>query len=357
MLSGILLPPVSRLTADGASVRVSPGGFLGRLRRPVQLLPRELCAFSAFDTRILPRARRRQAAALHMRTASPYLVSASTFVRTGDVFGIWWWDAESTTPDLRDAPRTTPIQIPETLAQPAGQDWRIVKLGHGYEAQLWREGGLIASAWRSDPFDGSSWTAFTRLQRDAPASDTIQPAALTLPVSPEAPAFALLRGGLSQTQVIAVAGGLAALALLAVTAFWFGQGMSLSGGIEDIQQDIAEIQASTPKDQGKRLLDDDRRRLATFEQIEGRTSPLSVAGAAIGILAIHDLTPSALDAQQDVLSLTLPYSAMKKADSLIDEFEQSGYFYDIRPRTDSGNQTLIFEMKVREAAPPLSAVE
>ena len=43
------------------------------------------------------------------------------------------------------------------------------------------------------------------------------------------------------------------------------------------------------------------------------------------------------------------------ADSLIADFEGSGYFYDVRPRTDSQNQKLVIEMKTREAAPPLTA--
>ena len=41
--------------------------------------------------------------------------------------------------------------------------------------------------------------------------------------------------------------------------------------------------------------------------------------------------------------------------SLIAEFENSGYFYEVRPRTEATTQTLVIEMKVREAAPPLSA--
>ena len=47
--------------------------------------------------------------------------------------------------------------------------------------------------------------------------------------------------------------------------------------------------------------------------------------------------------------------AQDESDSLIADFEQSGYFYDVQPRTDAQNQRLVMEMKVREAAPPLSA--
>ena len=100
------------------------------------------------------------------------------------------------------------------------------------------------------------------------------------------------------------------------------------------------------------LLDAERRRLAAYAEVEAQTNPLSAAGAAIGIVAFHDLTPTALESESGTLTMTLPYSAVSLADTLIADFEGSGYFYDIRPRTDAQNQRLVIEMKIREAAPP-----
>lgn len=55
--------------------------------------------------------------------------------------------------------------------------------------------------------------------------------------------------------------------------------------------------------------------------------------------------------------MTLPYAAGRRADELVAEFEGSGYFFDVRPRTDAAAQSLIIEMQIRQAAPPLSLSE
>jgi len=102
-----------------------------------------------------------------------------------------------------------------------------------------------------------------------------------------------------------------------------------------------------------RGLDASQKKLIAYRQIEERTSPLSAAGAAIGVLALHELTPTALNAETKTLSVTLPYAALDKIAPLVAELEGSGYFHDVRPRTNSTGQTLTLEMKVREAAPPL----
>ena len=55
-----------------------------------------------------------------------------------------------------------------------------------------------------------------------------------------------------------------------------------------------------------------------------------------------------------MLTVTLPYDAVRIADDLVSEFETSGYFHQVQPRTDAAGQRLIIEMQVRQAAPPLS---
>jgi hypothetical protein len=97
------------------------------------------------------------------------------------------------------------------------------------------------------------------------------------------------------------------------------------------------------------------RRLRSFRDVETRTGPLTAAGAAIGVLALNHLTPSAIKVDEDGVAATLPYSAVNRAAELVEEFEKSGYFYDVQPRTDPANQTIIFEMKIVESAAPLSA--
>jgi len=353
-----LTPPVRRLSADGTLERVHEGGVLGRLRRPVVLLARNLCAFAWFDAAALPRGRRTQAAALYARTATPYVVSGSALVKSGDDFGVWWWDLERVMPLVEAGyGRVRPRLRPETMAQPRASDWRIVKLAEGYEAQLWRARSLVASVWRRDRFDAAAWAAFTRLQRGPGPHSETPPAPLNLPIATDSDAFSLALGEVSREQAIGIAAGGFALVLSAAVFFFLGQGVQLSNDSAKVEQETVEIQQTTPQISAVGDFELDRNKLAAFRQIEERTNPITATGAAIGIVAIHDLTPSSIDAGDGVLSLTLPYSAVARAETLVEEFEQSGYFFDVQPRTDAANQKLIFEMKVREAAPPLSAGE
>ncbi|MFE9082496.1 hypothetical protein ACQKKG_10160 [Brevundimonas sp. NPDC003935] len=357
MQLNFLTPRVERLSADGAIDVVHPGGAVGRmLRRPVVLLARDLCAFGLFQTAALPRGRRRQAAALHARVAAPYVRSGSSLSKAGEDFGVWWWDADRV--DALLAPRAMtarPLISPETLAQPRGEGWRIVRLKLGYEAQLWRGKTLVASAWRRERYDPASWSAFVRLQRAAEVAPEDPPAPADLPIAfDNREAFALAPVELTREQLALLGGGGVAFASLCFGAFLFGQGYQLSKDTAQVELKTAEIRAATPRAAAVRNLDASQKKLIAYRQIEEQTSPLSAAGAAIGILAFHDLTPTSVNAETEILSFTLPYAAIDKIAPLVDDLESSGYFHDVQPRTDGTAQTLTLEMKVREAAPPLT---
>ncbi|MEN5146839.1 hypothetical protein [Brevundimonas diminuta] len=353
-----LTPRVERLSADGAVDIVHPGGRLGRwLRRPVLLLARDLCAFGLFATAALPRRRRRQAAALHARLGAPYVRSSSALTKAGDDFGVWWWDTERVETLLTaiDGP-TRPLIRPETLAQPRGDGWRIVRLKNGYEAQLWTAKALVASAWRRERYDVASWSAFVRLQRVSTPASYAPPAPADLPISFDGhDAFALAPIELTREQAAWAAGGATAFVSLCFAAFLAGQGQELSKDTARVEAETAQIRAATPRAAAVQNLDASQKKLIAYRQIEEQTGPLSAAGAAIGILALHELTPTALDAGAETLSFTLSYDALGKAAALIADLDSSGYFHDVQPRTDASAKTLIVEMKVRDAAPPLSA--
>lgn len=352
-----LTPPAERLRADGTFETVFAGGLLGRLRRPVVLLARDLCAFALFESGGLPANRRRQAARLYARTASPYLVSRAALVKSTPGFAIWWWDLERILPLIAGRYRTDPVLRPETLAQPRGSSWRIVRLDRGYEAQLWRDRGLIASVWQKERFDAATWARFVRLQRNAPPAPETPPPAETLLVAPDSEAFSLSLAQVSREQAAVVTGSGFALVITCFVALLFGQGVQLAADARKMEKETAEMRAQTARPEASRAREADRQKLAAYRQIEQRTSPISAAGAAIGIVALHDLTPRAIDAGEDTLTLTLPYSAVEVADELVMEFENSGYFTDVQPRTNAPSQTIIFEMKVVTGAEPLSAGE
>lgn len=352
-----LTPRVERLSADGAVDVVHPGGYLGRaLRRPILLLARDLCAFSLFPTAALPRGRRRQAALLHARLGAPYVQSGWALSQAGGDFGLWWWDADRIDALLADADRAArPLVRPETLAQPRGDGWRIVRLKLGYEAQLWADKGLLASAWRRDRYDAAAWSAFVRLQRNETPAAEAPPAPADLPLALDnRDAFALAPIELTREQMALAAGGATAFASLCLAAFLAGQSHELAKDTARVEAETAEIRAATPRAAAVQNLDASQKKLVAYRQVEERTSPLSAAGAAIGVLALHDLTPTALNAETEMLSFTLGYEALDQVAGLIADLEGSGYFHDVQPRTDAAAKTLVVEMKVREAAPPLS---
>jgi hypothetical protein len=351
-----LTPRVERLSADGAWTTLHPGGALGRLRPTVVLLARDLTAFSLFEAAGLPSSKRGQAARLHARTGSPYLEAGHALVKAGADYGVWWWDAARTGPLIRTRFGTArPDVRPETMAQPAGAGWRIVRLAEGYEAQRWRGGRMVASAWRRDRFDGPAWAAFVRSQRGVDDAPEVPPPPQTLPLAFDAPAFAMSASDLSREQLIAAGAGALALASIGLSLFFVGQGWRLSSESEALEIEAADIRAATPQASSLAGLETDKRKLAAYAEIESQTSPLTATGAAIGIVAFHDLTPTALEAEGDILTLTLPYSAVGLVETLVSDFETSGYFHNVRPRTDTQAQRLVIEMQVRESAPPLTA--
>lgn len=352
-----LTPPADLLRADGTFEVVFTGGLLGRLRRPVVLLARDLCTFAQFDSSALPSNRRRQAARLYARTSSPYLISGAALVSTTPNFGIWWWDLERVSPMVSGRYQSDPVFRPETLAQPRGTSWRIVRLDHGYEAQLWRHKGLSASVWQKNRFEAPAWALFTRLQRAAPSAPDTPPAAETLPVAPDSEAFSLSLAQVSREQALVIAGSGFALVVACFIALVLGQGLQLSNEAKTIEMATQKMQTQTARPEASRAIEADRQKLAAYRQLEQRTNPITAAAAAIGIVALHDLLPRAVDAAEDTLTLTLPYSAVEVADQLVTEFEDSGYFTDVQPRTNAASKTIVFEMQVKKGAAPLTVSE
>ena len=180
------------------------------------------------------------------------------------------------------------------------------------------------------------------------------PTVQSLPLSFSAPAFALSPNDLSREQLAGVIVGVVAFTCLSLAVLFMGQGSRLAEESKAIEAQAAVIQGATPRSSGTNDLEHDRRKLIAFAEIENRTSPLSAMGAAISIASYHDISPTSLEAEQGSLTMTLPYSSVNLADVLIADLEQSGYFYDVRPKTDAANQRLVIEMKTKDGAEPLS---
>ena len=135
-------PPLELLCADGRFAPLTEGRGL----RPRVLLARELCSFEWFEP-AGGRSAADQAARLYARTSAPFNNPGVLVRRAGAGYAIWWWDRERTGPWLAERFGAAPPSVaPETLAQPPGIGWRVVRLASGLELQYWRRGILVASS-------------------------------------------------------------------------------------------------------------------------------------------------------------------------------------------------------------------
>jgi hypothetical protein len=323
------------------------------LRPRVYLLARELCAFQLFEANALPRSRRRQAALLFARTAAPYVASGIALGQVGSDFGVWWWDLDRLLSRVPSLATARFFVRPETMAQPTGDGWRIVRVSQGYEAQLWAHGGLVASAWRRQPFDPASWGAFVRLQREGLDAPTMPPTPVVLPVAADSPALSLASVEITPRQAAIGAVSVAVLGTVVAALFLSGQGLRLADSRRAIEAETVEMRTATPAAAQSAELRAARRRLAAFAELERKINPLTASGAALGVLALHEVEPSSLETDAETLSVTLPYAALEAIDDIVAELESSGYFTNVEPRTDAPTQTLTITMMVRSDAPPL----
>jgi hypothetical protein len=350
-----LSPPLKRLTLDG---RLEPLESLGGAawRRPVIVLARELCLFSLFDPRAARGAAAMAAARLHAAAAAPFDVAGWLVRRSGGRIVIWWWDQARVSALLGPAfARAPPILAPESLAQAAGDDWRIVRTATGFEAQLWNAGDLVGSSWQRRPFDAAAWSTFVRVQPPTQRAAPIEP---PNPVSP-APARPSGLGSAGWRDVSAtdwaragVAGGAVLLVLLA--AFWLGQGLRLRSQSQALEaQALAERGIAPVQEAGAR--DDTQQaqhRLSGYRALAGRPNPIAALGAATPILRLYGAPVQGVDAEGDYLTLTLPYNTLDRIDRVAADLRASGAFVEVRPTTDAARRVILLRLKATSAVNP-----
>ena len=270
-----LTPPIELLSAEGGFGGLAHGAAW---RRPIILVARELCSFAWFESAARGAAAG-QAARLYARANAPYLNPGMMVRRAGQGYGVWWWDEDSVAPLLaaRFGDARPPLS-PETLAQPPGAPWRIVRLASGFELQAWRGRALVASSWRRAQPTAADWSAFTRLQRDPPVPPpTAPPAPETLPIaegfSPTASELELTPAGAAK---LAAASAAALLALSA--AFWAGQALRLGGLATHLERETRALQQAAAPTRDADV--DSLRRIAAFQALAAR--PEAMAGLQIG---------------------------------------------------------------------------
>ncbi len=341
-----LQPRVDRLGSDGRIEAVMQAGALGRLRPSVLLLGRDLCSYALFDPGALPRSQRRRAALIYAHTNGPYLETGSLVLPTGKGLGVWWWDlGRIREPMLARYGRRRPVIRPESLAVHRGIGWRILSIAKGYEAQLWDGETLKVSSWRKARFDERAWSDLVRLHVTDDAAPEAPPPPQVLPLNIDGQAFGLSSVEISREQALALGAGAVALGSIAAALYLLGTVFGLNGETREVSRQTLEIVAATPTIAAGSGRAEDAR-LAAFQSVARETNPLTVAAAAISAAALYDLSPTALDAETDSLSMTLPPAAVEQLDELVAELNGSGYFQDIRPRIEPTTRNLVLEMAV-----------
>lgn len=151
-------PVYSRITAAGSVER--RGSALQRLIRGERIIiSRRHCHFESIPAPSDRRdVRAMQAAKLAARARSPFKAPAVKLVWSNDRIGIWSWPSELLAP-LGDAEFEA---IPEPLLDPPADGAALRRREGGYEGQVWRDGGLIASRWWDHDPDEAEWTRFVR---------------------------------------------------------------------------------------------------------------------------------------------------------------------------------------------------
>jgi hypothetical protein len=338
-------PPLELLTAEGrfAPLTEGAGG-----RRPRVLLARELCSFEWFET-AGGRAAADQAARLYARASAPFNNPGVLVRRTGAGYAIWWWDRERVDPWLaeRFGAEQPPI-APETLAQPAGTGWRVVRLASGFELQYWRGQILVASSWRRTAIDAAAWSAFARQQRDSEVPPpTDPPPPQSLPAVQDAD-FA--EGGWrdvspAQTAQLALA-GLSAL-LVVVSLFWAGQALRLSQLSAELERQALADSGVAPQPREDATL---RRQIAAYQALGARPEPMAGLKTALDVLRRHRISAKAFSVDGAAVTVTVPYAVLGQMGQITQELEATGAFTEVRPLSNSADNTISIRMELASRA-------
>jgi hypothetical protein len=345
-----LTPPIELLTAEGVFQPLAPGAAW---RRPIVLIARELCHYAWFEPAAKGGAAG-QAARLYARAHAPYLNPGVLLRRAGAGYGVWWWDEDSVAEPLAERfGEARPQLAPETLAQPIGGAWRIVRLASGFELQAWRGRALAASSWRRAPPNAADWSAFTRLQRDPPVPPPPQPPAPeTLPLA-DTVSVAPPQLELTPASAARLAAATAAVLLALLAAFWAGQGLRLGALATHLQAQTHAIQQ--PAAQGRGADAESLKRIAAFQALAGRPDAMAGLEAALRVVRAKGVTVKSFAIDGPVVTVAVPYAALDKVTAITQDLEATGAYAEVRPLTDSADGSIRLEMTMAGARPASAA--
>jgi hypothetical protein len=315
------------------------------------LLARERCLFTLFEApQGLSGRAALSAALLRAQTDAPYQAPGSLITRKGSSFGIWSWDSRWVIDRLTElgCDPTTRV-LPETLFQHPLDGWRVVKQASGYEAQFWSDDFLYASVWRRRNFEAVDWANFVRVLSPSHGADLVPdspPPPQLIPYTASSPYRKTAVSARDAAQYLTILALSFAAVLICVTAFLFGQAITLNQRATALRQETAlRQQANASSKLGS--IQHDIYQLSALQAVTARPDPLVLVAAAQKIVEPFGFKIIAFNADHDSIKITLPDEATAGLEPLATELRGSPYFSEVKPVVDHAKRQITFELKVR----------
>ena len=340
--------PISLLKGDGSlePLHLRPGlfqpGFI--------VLARERCLFEHLA--VAPGLNSRSAATaarLHADTAAPYQRYDSLITHKGPSYGIWWWDAQWVAERLSALGLDPATRvIPETLVRASGDGWRITKASNGYEAQLWKQGFLLADQWRKTPFDAAAWQDFARVQGDASGADSAVLMAQEAPWTLQSPYRRMMLTTWTSEKVGQVAVAAFVAAVLCLSLYLAGAGIGLKRNTQELAAQTAQLKS---KAQGGQSLQNQVAAMSALKTAVQGPNAMALVQRAQEIVEPFGYKLIAFDATREGLTIVLPKEAVGDLEGISRELSASAEFTNVRPSLDHDHQRLTIAMAARGAPP------
>ncbi len=231
-----------------------------------------------------------------------------------DGAGAWIWDSERVEAVLRESGLDlSRLRVfPETaLRRPAVDEIRLVRCLDGVEGQVWRRKELAASRWWAEPPLEIEWSRFQRASGVEPSELIAVPPAVPAnddwlrgPWPRRRNAISLLSVGIPQ---IATA---AAIAMLAVTAYQFGEIVRLGRAIAEVRKSAETLAVSAqPLETARRQTVAANARAQAIFGLEGADAQLALMARIAEQLPPNGATFTSWVYQGNDLTFTIANSA------------------------------------------------
>lgn len=313
------------------------------------VLSRERCLFERLDISAGLNARAADAAArLHADSGAPYARFGSLITRKDKAYGIWWWDAQWVGEKLGGAGLDPTVRIvPEPLVRAAAEGWRIAKASSGYEAQLWRNGFLIADQWRRTAFDGSAWQDFVRVQGDQQGSETAVLMAQEPPWTLSSPYYRTVLSNWTPDRIGQAAMFAGAAALVCLSLYLGGSAIGLMRNTDAAVAETATVKAKTPR--GIEGAQAEASELTALKSAIEGPDPMVMLQNAQQIVQPFGYKLTSFEAERGQVRIVLPKEAVSDIDMISAELTASPFFKDIRPSLDQEEGRLTIDMTAKGA--------